>query len=124
MEFVNEVSSEKILPKQAMEWFVQVLSLYVPHLGEEMWKMLGHSESVILSKFPEADPRFLVDEVVTYVVQVNGKVRGRLELPRDRSKEELAQLATDHPNVSRFLEDAALKKTVVVPNKLINFVTA
>jgi len=122
MEFVNEISSAKILPKCAMEWFVQVLSLYAPHLGEQMWEMLGHRESIMFSKFPEPDPRFLVDEVVTYVVQVNGKVRGRLELPRDRSKEELVKLATDHPNVSRFLGGAAVKKTVVVPNKLLNFV--
>jgi len=124
MEFINEVSSSKTLPKEAVEWFVQVLSLYAPHLGEEMWKMLGHDESILLSKFPEPDPQYLVDEVVTYVVQVNGKVRGRLELPRDRSKEELIQLATDHPNVARFLDGAKIQKTVVVPNKLLNFVTA
>ncbi len=124
MEFINEVSFLETLPKQAVEWFVQVLSLYAPHLGEEMWKMLGHDESILLSKFPEPDPQYLVDEVVTYVVQVNGKLRGRLELPRDRSKEELIQLATNHPNVARFLGGAKVQKTVVVPNKLLNFVTA
>ena len=123
MEFVNEVSQYEVYPKIAMEWFVQVLSLFAPHIGEELWEHLGHKGSVVNASFPVADPKFLVDEVVTYVIQVNGKVRGRLELPKDRSEKEVTDLALTHPNVSKFLGGQSIEKTIVVPNKLLNIVT-
>lgn len=122
MEFVNEIQKREIYPKKVLEWFVQVLSLFAPHVGEELWQHLGYVESISRSAFPEVDPKYLIDDVVTYVVQVNGKVRGRLELPRDRPDEELVSLATHHPNVARFVENRRVLKTVVVPNKLLNFV--
>jgi len=122
MEFINDISGQETYPKQALEYFVQIFALFAPHLGEEMWRHLGHTTSVVQASFPEVDPSLLIDAVVTYVVQVNGKVRGRLDLPRDRSEEELVQIAKDHSNVSRFLDGQPVKKTVVVPNKLLNFV--
>lgn len=123
MEFVNEVSPREVYPKQAMEWFVQVLTLFAPHLGEELWHHLGHEGSVVDARFPEADPRFLIDEVVTYVIQVDGKVRGRLELPKDRPDEEVIKLALEHPNVVKFIGDKRVAKTIVVPNKLLSIAT-
>jgi leucyl-tRNA synthetase len=123
MEFVNEVQSYDVYPVQAMEWFVQVLTLFAPHVGEELWHHLGHSTSVVEAAFPVPDPQYLVDEVVTYVIQVDGKVRGRLELPKDRSDEEVTDLALAHPNVARFLDGKRVEKTIVIPNKLLNIVT-
>jgi len=122
MEFINDISGQEAYPKQALEYFVQILALFAPHLGEEMWRHLGHTKSIVQAQCPAVDPALLIDAVVTYVVQVNGKVRGRLDLPRDRSEDELVQIAKDHPNVSRFLEGQPVKKTIVVPNKLLNFV--
>lgn len=123
MEFVNEVAPREEYPKKAMDWFVQVLTLFAPHLGEELWHHLGHTESVVEAPFPEADPRFLVDEVVTYVIQVDGKVRGRLELPKDRPESEVVKMACEHPNVAKFLDGKRVAKTIVVPNKLLNIAT-
>ena len=122
MEFVNEIVRREFYPKKVLEKFLQVLALFAPHIGEELWQHLGNTPSISSARFPEADPSYLIDEVVTYVIQVNGKLRGRLELPRDRSDEDLVALATSHPNVARFLDGKKVLKTVVVPNKLLNFV--
>lgn len=123
MEFVNEVSPRETYPKASMEWFVQLLALFAPHLGEELWSHLGHTDSVMNAPFPQADLGLLVDEVVTYVIQVDGKVRGRLELPKDRTEQELIAVALEHPNVAKFLGGRRVVKTVVVPNKLLSIVT-
>jgi leucyl-tRNA synthetase len=123
MEFVNEVSPRDVYPKKAMEWFVQILTLFAPHLCEELWNHLGNKGSVVDAHFPEADPRYLIDEVVTYVIQVDGKVRGRVELPKDRPEDEVIKIALDHPNVSKFIEGKRVAKTIVVPNKLLNIAT-
>jgi leucyl-tRNA synthetase len=123
MEFVNDVGPSEVYPKAAMEWFVQVLALFAPHIGEELWEHLGRKGSVVEATFPTADPKFLVDEVVTYVIQVDGRVRGRLELPKDRSDAEVTELALAHPNVAKFLEGRAIVRTIVVPNKLLNIAT-
>jgi leucyl-tRNA synthetase len=123
MEFVNELSPREVYPKKAMEWYVQILTLFAPHLGEELWQHLGHSGSVIDVKFPEADSRFLIDEVVTYVIQVDGKVRGRVKLPKDRPDDEVVKVALGHPNVAKFLDGKRVAKTIVVPNKLLSIAT-
>ena len=123
MEFVNEVAPCEVYPKAAMEWFVQVLALFAPHLGEELWEHLGRKGSVVDEPFPVPDSKFLSDDVVTYVIQVDGKVRGRLELPKDRPEQEVTATALAHPNVAKFLEGRTIAKTIVVPNKLLNIVT-
>ena len=100
-----------------------MLALFAPHVGEELWHTLGHSGSILDAAFPEPDPRYLVDEVVTYVIQVDGKVRGRLELPKDRPDDEVVKVALEHPNVAKFLDGKRVAKTIVVPNKLLNIAT-
>jgi leucyl-tRNA synthetase len=123
MEFVNELSPKSHYPKSALKILVQILSIYAPHLGEEMWQILGNTTSVVLSQLPEPDQRYLIDEMATYVIQVDGKVRGRLDLMKDLPQEEVTKLALEHPNVTRFVTAERVKKTIVVPNKLISFVT-
>lgn len=123
MEFVNEVSPRDIYPKKAMEWFVQVLATFAPHIGEELWHHLGHEGTVVDARFPVAEEQFLEDEVVTYVIQVDGRVRGRIELPKNRTEEEVVRLALEHPNVAKFLESKKVARTIVVPNKLLNIAT-
>ncbi len=123
MEFVNEMTLLDQYPKKAMEWFVQVLSFFAPHIGEELWRHLGFTTTVTQALFPKADPLFLVDEVLTYVIQVDGKVRGRVELPKDRSDEELLDHALKNPNVKKCLEGKKIVKTIVVQHKLLSIVT-
>lgn len=122
MEFVNEFSKFPRYSTWALKIFTQLLSPFAPHIAEEMWQMLGCTESLSYAPFPKVDTRYLEDEVVTYVFQVNGKLRGRLDLPKDQSEEVIVGLAKDHPNVQKFLDGKAFDKVIFVPNKLLNIV--
>lgn len=122
MEFINEFSRFEKYPKKALCWFCQVLAPFAPHIAEEMWQLLGQNGSITTAPFPVADPQYLEDPVVTYVIQVNGKLRGRVDLPKDKTLDELAPIAFDHPNVQKFLDGQQVKKTIFVPNKILNFV--
>ena len=122
MEFVNDFSELAIYPKNALVDFVKLLSPLAPHIAEELWQMLGQKGSLADVSYPEADPRYIEDSVVTYVMQVNGKLRARLDLPKDETEEKLVNLAKNHPNVARFLDGVMIKKVIFVPNKLLNFV--
>ena len=123
MEFVNEMNALEKYPKQALEYFVQVLSFFAPHMGEELWRSLGHSSSVVSAPFPKIDPRFLVEEVATIVVQVDGKVRGSIEVSHGKSEEEVVSLGIGLPNVQKFISGKKVVKTILVPNKLLSIVT-
>lgn len=122
MEFINELSKQNDYPRQAVEALVLVLSPFAPHIGEELWRLLGHNETVAYVPFPKVDVQYLVDEVVTYVIQVNGKLRGRVDLSKDKTESEIVEEALSCPNVQRFLEGKPVKKTIYVPQKLLNFV--
>jgi leucyl-tRNA synthetase len=124
MEFVNELSRQERYPRPALKIFVQLLSPFAPHVAEEMWQLLGCKEELSYMPFPTFDPAQLIDEVVTYVIQVNGKVRGRIELPKDQTEEVISNLAQNHPNVQKFLDGKAVEKVIFVPNKLLNMVVA
>src|SRR5574338_158565 len=104
MEFVNEFSKQERYSTWALKTFVQLLSPFAPHIAEEMWQMLGCTESLSYMPFPVGDPKYLEDEVVTYVIQVNGRVRARLDLPKDQTEEKICELAKDNPNVQKFLD--------------------
>ena len=83
---------------------------------------MGYTEVLSYVPLEKVDPKYLQDETVTYVVQVNGKLRGRFDLPLDSSQEEIASLAKEQQNVAKRLDGKEVKNVVFVPNKLINFV--
>jgi leucyl-tRNA synthetase len=122
MEFVNEISQRSEFPKQALETLVLILSSFAPHISEEMWNLLGHTTTIAYEPFPKAEARYLIDEVVTYVIQINGKLRERVDLSKDKSEKEIIEEALACPNVQRFLDGKVVKKTIFVPQKLLNFV--
>ena len=93
-----------------------------PHLGEEVWELLGHGETVLDAPWPSWDEELAADEVVTVVVQVNGKLRDRLEVPVDAEKDAVLELARTAANTVRFLEGKQIVKEIFVPGKLVNFV--
>jgi len=124
MEFINNFSPLAVYPKKALIYFVQVLAPLAPHIAEEMWQILGQSGSVAFSTFPQAEQHYLQEAVVTYVIQVNGRLRARLDLPKDESQEKITKLATEHPNVSKFINGKQVLKSIFVPNKLLNMVIA
>lgn len=121
MEFINAFSKLHHYPKEALEMATQMLHPFAPHLAEELWQHFGHKESISFARLPKVDPKYLIEKMTTYVIQINGKMRGSLELPKDKSKEEILEKAKKHPNVERYLT-GQIKKTIFVPDKLINLV--
>ncbi len=103
---------------------VRLIAPLAPHIGEELWRKLGHSDSVVYQEFPVADPAYLVDEAVTCVVQIKGKVRARLEVPPTISDGDLEALALADEKVVAALDGAGIRKVIVRAPKLVNIVPA
>jgi len=101
---------------------VKLLAPLAPHIAEELWEVLGGKGFVIDQKWPTFDPAFIKTDTLTIAVQVNGKVRGEIEIPADASKEDVLKAAKDQPNVRKFLEGSALKKEIYVAGKLVSLV--
>ncbi len=124
MIFINELSKQDALPDAMWSDFVKMLSVYAPHLGEELWQKLGHDESIAYEPWPVFNEDDLTDDVKTIVVMVNGKLRGKFEAPAGTPKPELESAAKTADGVEKFLEGKKIVKTVIVENKLVNFVVS
>jgi leucyl-tRNA synthetase len=94
----------------------------MPHLAEELWQRLGHDILLVDMPWPEADPSLLVEDRVTIAVQVNGKLRGTIDLPMDSSQKEAEAAALELDNVARAVAGKPVRKVIVVPNRVINVV--
>ncbi|MBI4313465.1 MAG: leucine--tRNA ligase [Candidatus Omnitrophica bacterium] len=108
--------------REGVETLVQLLYPFAPHLAEEAWQQLGHTDSLTRRTWPTFDPAALKTSEVTLIVQVNGKVRARLTAPADADKAVLEKMALADPNVQKWLNNQPLRQTVVIPNKLVNIV--
>ena len=122
MVFNNELVRSAVRYRSVCEIFVQLLHPFAPHVAEEMWSLLGHSGSLTHVAWPVADPALAVESSVEVVFQVNGKVRARAQVAKDTSSEELQKLALADAQMAKYLENTSTIKTVVVPNRLVNFV--
>jgi leucyl-tRNA synthetase len=122
IELTNHVTKAETRPREVIEPLVLMLAPFAPHIAEELWNRLGHPESLAYHPFPTADPAFLVEESVTCVVQVQGKVRARLEVSPAISEEELTALALAEPNVRRALDGQEPRRVIVRAPKLVNVV--
>jgi leucyl-tRNA synthetase len=109
---------------EAMEGLLVLLSPIAPHVTEELWHRRGHEESVHLQSWPEADPQVARDETTTLVVQVNGKVRDRLEVPVDITEEAAVAAALATKRIQQWLEQGEVRKVIARPPKLVNIVVA
>lgn len=112
------------LSRSVAERLVLLIAPLAPHVAEELWRRLGHTESVVHQDFPVADPAYVVDETVTCVVQIKGKVRARLEISPSITDEELETLALADPAVVAALGGAGIRKVIVRAPKLVNIVPA
>lgn len=122
MEFMNDFTKLSAYPKACILMATQALAPFAPHLAEEVWEKLGGKGLLSTASFPVADPRYLEDTTVTYVVQINGKVRGKFELPKDQGEKELLEAAKKHPLIQKYLDGQKIAKVVFVPNKLLSLV--
>ena len=122
MVFVNELNKLDVIPKKAMEDLTLLLSPYTPHLAEELWEMLGHEPSVALVQWPEYDEAKTIDDEIEIVVQVNGKVRAKLQMPRDAEKDAMLEKAKSNEKIQGWIAGKTVVKEIVVPGKLVNIV--
>jgi leucyl-tRNA synthetase len=107
---------------EALETVVLLLSPIVPHITHELWHALGHKSSIVDAGWPMVDEEALVRDVIEIIVQVNGKLRGRVSVPADIAGEELKAVALADENVQRFIDGKAIRKVIVVPGRLVNVV--
>ncbi|NLS92282.1 MAG: leucine--tRNA ligase [Planctomycetaceae bacterium] len=122
MEFTNFFLKEDVRPRSAMEKLVLMLSPYAPHVAEELWRLLGHDDTLAYEPWPEYDASALVESTVEIPVQVQGKLRGRIRVPVDADQAALEAAAKADPKVAEHLEGKKIVKTVVVPGRMVNFV--
>ncbi|XJZ26562.1 leucine--tRNA ligase [Bacillota bacterium Lsc_1132] len=122
MVFINEAYKSTALAKNYMEGFVKMLSPICPHVAEELWEKLGHNDTISYEAWPAYDESKLVDQEVEIVIQVNGKVKHKLTVPTNASKETLEQLAMDDEKVKEQIEGKTVRKVITVPGKLVNIV--
>lgn len=122
MEFLNDFTKLDQYPKSVINKLIQILNPFAPHVAEELWHQMGNKEELTYCVWPEYDPKYLVDDVVTLVVQINGKVRARLEVEKDCAEEMAMQKAHQEPNIQKYLDGQQINKVVFVPNRLLNIV--
>ena len=106
----------------ALESLIQILAPFAPHITEELWREMGHNDTVHVSHWPKWDEKYLKSSVMTIIVQVNGKLRAKLELPSDMDKQGVEAAALADENVQKFTNNKPPKKMVYVPGKLVNIV--
>lgn len=122
MIFVNAIYKEKVLPLKYAESLVKLLNPICPFMTEEIWSMLGHTDTIAYEKWPEYDPSKLKEDKIKLPVSVNGKLRGNIEIDENLSKEEILKLAKQEENVSKYLDNHEIVKEIYVPNKILNIV--
>jgi leucyl-tRNA synthetase len=122
MVLVRDVQKSEEMSRELAETIVKLVAPFAPHVAEELWSRLGHGESIAYAPWPEVDARHLAKEMITVVLQVNGKLRDRLELPADSTKEDLEQYAMNSDKVQAHVGGKPIRKVIVVPGKLVNVV--
>ncbi|HEV2131037.1 MAG TPA: class I tRNA ligase family protein, partial [Longimicrobiaceae bacterium] len=124
MEYLNAVRSGGRTPERgAVEPLVPLVAPFAPHLAEELWERLGHERSIFEgATWPTFDPAKAVADTVEFVVQVNGKVRARMAMPRGITEDAAREAALADPNVQRFMDGKQVRKTIFVPDRLLNLV--
>jgi leucyl-tRNA synthetase len=124
MEFTNHLTKLEARPRAALEPFVLILSPFAPHLAEELWHALGHTNTLAYESWPKYDPALTKADEIEVPVQVNGKVRSKLTVPADVSDEALREAALADPRVRESLAGKTVRKVIVVPRKLVNVVAS
>jgi leucyl-tRNA synthetase len=123
IELNNHVTKLAAVPREVAEVMTLLVAPFAPHLAEELWSRLGHVESIAYESYPQADPTYLVEETVTCVVQVDGKVRDRLEVPATVAAEALQDMALASPAVQRAIAGSGVRRVVVRAPGLVNVVS-
>ncbi len=124
MSLLNDIRRHGPADRWVLESLLLMIAPFAPHLAEELWEALGHGDSIFHARWPEYDPAELVEEQVELAVQVNGKVRGRVTVPRDAREADVLQLAMALPTVQQHVRGKTVRKQVVVPGRLVSIVVS
>lgn len=122
MVFINDCYKADEIYKPYIEGFIKMLAPIAPHISEELWARLGHEETITYQPWPSYDESLLVDDEIEIVIQVNGKVRAKVNMPKDISKEAMEEAALGNENVKSEIVGKDIKKVIAVPKKLVNIV--
>ncbi len=122
MIFINEAMKLEELPRKELEQFLLLLSPFAPHIAEELWELMGHKRSLSYESWPVFEAAKTIEDIIEIVLQVNGKVRGKLEVPQGTNEQETERLAHLDANIQRHIEGKKVIRIVVVKNKLVNIV--
>ena len=122
MVFINEAYKQDMLSKSHLEGFLKLLSPVAPHIAEELWSRLGHSETISYTTWPVHDESMLEDDTALIVVQVNGKLKAKLYLPKDTDKDKMEEEAMENEKIKQTIEGKTVRKVIAVPGKLVNIV--
>jgi leucyl-tRNA synthetase len=122
MVLTNELTKLERAPAQVVEVLAKLLHPFAPHLGEEVWELLGHAPSIQNQPWPAYDPALCEEDEVEVPVQINGKVRARITLPKDATEAQALAAAQALPSVSAHLEGKTLRKTIWVRGKILNLI--
>ncbi|MCA0150931.1 MULTISPECIES: leucine--tRNA ligase [Rossellomorea] len=122
MVFINDAYKAETLPKDYVEGFIKLLSPIAPHMTEELWSKLGHEGTISYEAWPTFDESKLVDNEVEIVLQVNGKVKAKVMIPRDMTKDDLEKTAMENDEIKTQIEGKTIRKVIAVPGKLVNIV--
>lgn len=122
MVFINECYKVDQIPKDYAEGFVKLLYPITPHICEELWEKLGHDDTITYEPWPDYDEAKLVEDEVEIVLQVMGKVRSKVNVPRNITKEEMEKIALEDEKIQQWIEGKTVRKVIVVPGKLVNIV--
>ena len=122
MIFINQAKDETVFPKKYAEGFVQLLAPIAPHLMEELWQLLGHSQSLAYEPWPTYDEKMTIDNRIEIVVQINGKIKTKIEVDKDLDKESLEKKVMELSEIQEACQNLTVRKVVVVPNRLVNIV--
>ena len=122
MEFTNAVSKADQRSRAIIEPFVKLLSPLAPHLAEELWQVLGHDHTLAYEPWPIADESKLIESTVEIPVQVNGKLRGTVEVPADADADTQTEAARSLDALAAHLDGKTIVKTISIPGRMVNFV--
>ena len=122
MIFINAVYKENVFPKEYKEGFIKLLNPIAPYITEELWNLLGHDKTIAYESWPNYDEEKTKEDNIKVAVQVNGKVRGTIEVTEDTKEEDMKTLAFDIPNVKNFTDGKEIVKIIIIPKKIVNIV--
>ena len=122
MTLGNKMKSRMSVSRANAETFILMISPFVPHIAEEIWLRLGHTETIVFEKWPKYNELLAKEDLTNIVVQVNGKLRGEFQIHNDIDVEIIEQMAKDLPEIQKWTDGKEILKVVVVPNRVVNIV--